>query len=467
MKKLHTAVLITFLAIPFGAVYGQTEPALDSLDELALSRALLNEQQNRFEALDSRLIEPLEQLADRLMLLNQFDEAHALLDRAMQIARVEEGLYTEIQRPLLEKKIENFANRGDWDGARASMDHLLWLYTDKSLRVDQVLIDDLLELSRVHLRALAEDDSFFQGYHFRRASWIRWIALGVAETLWGKTDERLVPIIYEQLRLFHLQTVALWRGGATSYVLRQVAPGSDIMRDRSDVNESFYLTGIGLVDNLFSIYAQSEAPDPEAIAMTNVYLADWQILYNKPQEAIETYRQAYHELLAAGVDSQLANEFFSQPIVMPDTEFYASVEAAVVAQRDKLVTIDGGNSEAYLSFSEWSTALPNVRNPISSYAVDSKFVNSNFALFSFRLAGVNTVSRWYSHRFSSTVSMIQQAELLTHYLASPPEERQLLEKLNSLTFRPKLVDGEPQQATGRLKYHLANDGPSTSLSSLP
>jgi len=467
MKKRLIAALLIFLASTLGSVYGQSEPSLDSLDELALSRALLNEQQNRFGALDSRLIEPLEQLADELMQLNQFDEAHALLDRAMQIARVEDGLYTELQRPLLEKKIENFANRGDWDSARENMEHLLWLYTSKSLQVDQVLIEDLLELSRSHLRALAEDNSAWQDYHFRQSSRIRWIALGVAEALWGKTDERLVPIIYEQLRQFHLQTVALWQGGSTSYSLRQIAPGSGILRDRSDVNESFYLAGVGLIGNLFSIYAESESRDSEAIAMTNVYLADWHILFNEPQVAIEAYQQAYQELLASGVDAALLNEFFSQPMVIPDTEFYPSVEAAVAAQRDRMVTIGEGNSDAYLSFSEWSPALPNVRSPIPNNALRIETADSNFALFSFSLAGVNKVSRWYSHRFSRTVSTIEQAVLLAHHLESPPEEGELLEKLNSLTFRPKLVDGAPQHVVGRLKYLLAIEGSSASLSTPP
>lgn len=467
LKKLLTAVLLTILASPIGSAFGQAGPRLDPSDELARSRALLNEQQDRFGPVDSRLIEPLEQLADRLMLVNQFDEAHALLDRAMQIARVENGLYTESQRPLLEKKIENFANRGDWEGARESLEHLFWLYTDKSLRIDEPLIDDLLELSRVHLRALAEDESLFQGFHFRRAAQIRWIALGVAQTLWSRTDERLAPIVYEQLRQFHLQTIALQRGGSASYSLRQITPGSTIMRDRSDVNESFYLTGIGLLDGLFSIYAESDSPDPEALAMTNVYLADWHILYNQPQIALETYRQAYQELLAAGVDAARANELFSQPRVIPDTEFYPSAEAAVMAQRNRMVTIGEGGSDAYLSFSEWSAALPNVSSPISNFAADAETADSNFALFSFSLAGVNKVSRWYSHRFSSAVNTIEQAELLAHYLESPPQEDLLLEKLNSLTFRPKLVDGEPQQATGRLKYQFADDGPSNLFSERP
>ena len=160
------------------------------------------------------------------------------------------------------------------------------------------------------------------------------------------------------------------------------------MRDRSDVNENFYLTGLGLLDNLFSIYAEGESPDLKAIAMTHVYLADWHILYNKPQVAVEAYRQAYQELLAAGVDATLANEFFNQPMVIPDTEFYASLEVAVAAQRNRMVTIGEANSDAYLSFSEWSAALPNVRSPIPGNTTDSAAANSNFALLSFQLAGV-------------------------------------------------------------------------------
>lgn len=467
MLKRSTAALLIFLVSLFGSVSGQSESSSDSLDELALSRALFDDQQDRFGSLDSRLIEPLEQLADALMQLNQFDEAHTMLDRALQIVRIEDGLYTEIQRPLLEKKIANFANRGDWDSARENMEHLLWLYTNKSLQIDQVLIADLLELSRSHLRALAEDNYVWQGFHFRQSSQIRWLALGVAESLWGKTDERLVPIIYEQLRQFYLQTVALWRGGPTSYSLRQVVPGSNILRDRSDVNESFYETGMGLIDTVFSIYSDSEPPNLEAMAMTNVYLADWHILFNDPQAATETYRQAYQELLASGVDAELANEFFSQPMVLPDTEFYASMEAGVAAQRKSMVTIGEGNSDAYLSFNEWSAALPNVRSPIQDNTTDSEVENSNFALFSFNLAGVNKVSRWYSHRFTSTVNMIQQAELLGHYLQSPCEESRLFEKLNSLTFRPKLVDGGPEQATARIKYHFAIDYLCSSLSEQP
>mgnify|MGYP003670623912 CR=1 FL=1 len=459
MQKSLTAVLAIFLATAFGVTFAQTEPPEDSEEELALARTLLSNQRDRLEPMDARLVEPIEQLANQLMDLNQFDEAHALLDRAMQIVRVEDGLYTEQQRPLLKKKIDNFANRGDWESARESMEHLYWLYTMKSKRVDSALIEDLLELSRIHLRGLAGDTSFMQDYHFRQSARIRWIALGAAQKLWGETDDRLVPIVYAHLRQLHLQTVALWSGGSTSYALRKIAPGSQIMQDREDVNEVFYLTGLGLINNLYSIYARREVPDLEAMAMTSLYLADWHILYEQPEAATETYRQAYQELLAVGVSADTLNELFDHPMVIPDTEFYATVEEAVIAQRNRLVTEEEGNANAFLSFSEWSSSLPNVRSPIQDFASDAAELDSNFALFSFSLAGVNKVSRWYSHRFVSTVNMIEQAELLAYFLESPPEEQLLLAKLNSLTFRPKLFNGEPEQATGRLKYHFAPSAP--------
>lgn len=456
MSKPLVAAIAFLVAAHVGVAAGQTRPLPDPIEDLERARALLSSQQDRFGPMDARLIEPLEQLADQFMRNNQFDQAHDALDRAMQITRVQGGLYTDLQRPLLRKKIDNFANRGDWEGARENMEHLLWLYTKKSEFINRDLIEDLLALARVHLRGVAEDIGFMQGYHFQRSEQIRWMAIGAAERLWGKTDTRLVPIIYEQLRQLHLQRVALWRGGSTSYALRKVAPGSDIMQDRDEVEQTFYQTGLGLISSLYSIYAQGESPDPEAVAMTNLYLADWHILYGEAQVATEAYQQTYRELLAAEVEAALLNELFAQPTVLPDTEFYPSVEAAVAAHGARLEALGEGGDSVYLSFSEWSSALPNVRNPLSAYSENPESMDSNFALFSFSLAGVNKVSRWYSHRFVSTINMIEQAELLAQYMESPTGEQQLLAKLNSLTFRPMLVDGEPQQASGQLKYYFAD-----------
>lgn len=453
MKKLFTPVFMILLVISVKNAHGQSDSARDSVQELELARTLLSDMQDSLDSMDPRLLEPLEQLADSLIQLHQFDEAHNYLDRAIQIARVEGGLYAESQRPLLVKKIENYTYLDDWDSAREDLEHLSWLYTTKSRRIDENLVEDLVDLSRMHLRALVEDDSYFQGYHLRQSTRMRGIALAVAERIWSRTDERLAPMIYDQLRQLHMQTSALWHGGPASLELRQFAPGVGTRRSRFDVNKDHYLAGLRLLNELYGIYSAEEPQNLEGLAMVTVYRADWHVLYDKLGIAEDTYRLAYDRLVKSGVEASLLDELFSQPMIIPDTKFHTTVRDAVVAKQNQIVTLGDTNSQDYLTFNEWSSSLPNVRSPIDE---SEKYVDSNYALFSFSLAGINKVSRWDAHRFASSVSTIEKAQLLGHFIEPSPAEPSLLEKLNHLTFRPKLVGGEPQQTEGLLMYQIAD-----------
>ena len=65
-----------------------------------------------------QLVETLEEIADRLMALDEHAEAYAVLDRAQQIIRINEGLYAVSQYRFLHKKIETLVNDGDWRNGR-------------------------------------------------------------------------------------------------------------------------------------------------------------------------------------------------------------------------------------------------------------------------------------------------------------------------------------------------------------
>ena len=467
MKKLFLAAFMIVLAISVKNAFGQTEPEQDSIQELELARALLSDMQVSLDSLDSNLLVPIEQLADSLIELNLFAEAHEYLDRAIQIVRADDGLYTEYQRPLLVKKIENYIDLDDWDNVRENLDHLSWLYITKSRRINENLVEDLLVLSRIHLRAFTEDVSLFEGYHLRQSARTRGMALAVARAIWGETDVRLAPMIYDQLRQLHLQTAALWHGGPASSTLRQdalnggrnwsglleYAPSVGNWNSRFDVNLNYYFLGLGLFDELHGIYAEEEAQNLEGLAMANLYLADWHILYDMPEQAKETYRLAYDGLLTAGVEAALLGELFSQPMIIPESQFYATAGGALAAKQNRMVALGDKNSQNYLTFSEWSSVLPNVQSPINE---DEQDLDPDYALFSFSLGEIGAVLPLDVPRSIKSVSMIEQAQVLNHSIEPPPAELLLLEKLNSLTFRPKLVGGTPQQFDGRLKYQIAD-----------
>ena len=117
-----------------------------------------------------------------------------------------------------------------------------------------------------------------------RAS-VRWLssvvalALGAAERLWGATDSRLVPIIYSLIKHHHLQAVAVEQGGKTGWELRQIVPGADLVRERDDMRRYFYVTGLGLLDQLRSIQLAQAPFDLEGAAMANLYTC---LLYTSP-----------------------------------------------------------------------------------------------------------------------------------------------------------------------------------------
>lgn len=461
MFRLPIRPALCLLLAGNSGVWAQFEASDDTGSDLLRSQALLFELEESHHQMDPRLAEPLLQLAEQFMVAGRFEEAHRHLDRGMQIVRINEGLFTRSQLPYLKRKIENHANRGNWDGARSQLQHLFWLYRAKTGRVDSILVDDLVHLSNMHLRGITEDGHDMQSYHFRRAASANWMALAVAEAIWGKNGKPLGPLLYGMVKQYHLQAVAVDRGGRTGHELRQVAPGSEWVRERADMRRYYYLTGMRLLNQLQSIYSDAEPPDMEGLAMANLYLADWQVLFGRHGESLQSYRQAYLALEQSGVASELIDKFFIRPSVLPEPHFHPSVEGALAARSDSFRRLDSAlsfdNSNDFIYFAEWGSAFPYVNHPAE--VARRQQPDSNFALFSFNLAGVSDIPLSIDNRNSTAFSEVQDARLVNTIVESPDQEERLLERLEWLKFRPRLLDGLPQEAEATLRYQLAGDFP--------
>ena len=207
---------------------------------------------------DYSLVEPLIQLANIQTNIGSYGEANRSIDRAIQLIRRNGGLYTRDQLPYLRQKIENLAASGDWRNARSQMEHVNWFYLSKSKVSDVSLVSDLLHLSSMHLRGINEDLEVFQAYHFRNAMNLQWSALRAARINYGEKDERLVPIMYDLIKHYHLQRMAVEGGGSLGYQLRQYFPGSEWIRGRAETKNYFYYMGRRLLNQIASIYSQSD-----------------------------------------------------------------------------------------------------------------------------------------------------------------------------------------------------------------
>jgi hypothetical protein len=449
--------LICLLNLSSG-LSAQTVYSPELENQLQATRSILAQLQDEIGGNDIRLLESLEQLADRLMSLNQYAEAHDALDRAQQLVRVNDGLYTSKQVPFLGKKIDNFVNWGDWGSAQTLIEHLFWLSTRKIKNADGRLVESLMHLSDIHLRGVAEDIEENQTQHFFDAAIQTRLALNIAQEIWSRNDPRLAPVLYNQLKLYYFQSVAIDRGGRAGYGLRQIANGRERILRREESLEIFYRNGLQLLAQLKGIYALSEPVQLEQLAMADLYLADWQLLFSKRGEALRSYQLAFKLFTEAGVNNDQLSTFFGQLVVLPELTFYENVLEAIVHREQgsetglREITVDASQM---LSFSEWSSAFPNIRRPGGFPNQDG--LESNAALISFSLTGLHGASITSELLVISALGAMQNIELVQKPDSVEVKEEELFKKLNSLRFRPKLVEGVPQDASGVLKYLLVAD----------
>ena len=389
------------------------------------------------------------------MTLEDYAEANAVLNRAQQIIRINEGLYTSSQYAILHKKIENFANWGDWSDARQLLDHLFWLYTHKYTCPDYGMVAGLLMASYLPLRGLLEGEVQHQSYPYRRAAMHSRVALTVAEAVWHSQDPRLGQLIYERIKHAYLHALAIQRRSTAGYELRSFARSTSsaykryIVLDR-DVARSIHRgNGYLYLRKLRRLYLNRETPDLEAAAMVSLYRADWQVLFQQREMAVVSYADAYAELLAAGVPQPLVDELFANPRLIPEPNFYPAVSTALASRRNNAQTTLGPvrPTPIQISFDEWPLESP--LSSDSGSALATAFADPAVALFSFSLTGAEESRRrfWRSRRWTS-LGVAQNLQLIYGGFSTDVQQEALVENLNWLRFRPKLVDGVPQAATG-------------------
>ena len=422
--------------------YGDLDNAISRVEKLEVEYG-----QNSFV-----LAEPLADLANLYSDHGRYDDAYRALDRATLIIRRDRGLYTREQIPFLRQKIENFAASLDWENAREQMEHIYWFYLQKSTIVAPNLIEDLLHLSSMHLRGVNEDFVIHQSYHFRRAMTLNWAALAVAEKIHAAGDERLVPIIYSLLKQYYLQFVAVNHGGSLGYQLREIYPGSNLVRSRSDTRKYFYYMGRRLLNQLAAIYSNSDNPDFEALAMVSLYTADWQVMFGFHAEALQSYGNSFKEL--EEISPNLVETLFESPRIIPVSAFYESmIEAIKEDNTDTVGSEEDSRSSAHsLVFLESGAGFPSLGQP-TEFAL-SEDILSNRALLSFELSGVsreNGDSRDFEARPFAKANDAKILELDKQSLA---QVEKFKSRVQDLSFRPKIIEGLPEESEIMLEYKM-------------
>lgn len=425
--------------------------------DLDQTREQVTQLEFSYGRLDRRLLEPLDLFNQQLVDAERFAEAHTVLNHVIQITRVSEGLYSQTQLPFLVRRIENLGNLRDWEEARESMEHLSWLLSRNENVIDEVLIESMVNLADLHLWGVADDFARMQGFHFKAAERINNLAIRAAATAWGENDRRLPAIIYKAVIQKYLQAVAVDVGGSTGLSLRAYS-STGAARSRSDARILRYYSGLRLLDSIRRVYANQEPPDLEGLALAEMYVADWQVLFANPDASEIAYKRSNDLLLLAGIEQSAINEFFQQPKMLPAPEFLASFDEAISPLADSEQADLAHSTIPTLNFKQWSASFT-YAVALVEYGVYPDFDNEDdeFAMFSFNLSGLEVVTRWYRGQYKKSISVAQDLQLLDQQFFQPVDWEELEHRIKEVRFRPKLVNGIPQTVNTTLLYRLASE----------
>ena len=278
-------------------------------DDLVGKRELLWSQLSELESLghknDLAIIESLIDLSDSSVAHQLFGEASEFLNRALQIERQSSGLFSPKQVPIIFKKMEVDSISGDWDSVNASLENLYWLVMNKNVSRGDELIDHLVRLTQFHLMGVMDDSEDLRAHHYQQASKISYQSLEIGRRLWKPQDRRLLQLYYGLIKQLYMQSAAVEQGDDTAYALRAIVPGSTWVRPRRVVRSGFYRAGLKLYGDMKEVILQGEEDPLETLAMLNLYIADWHLLFDK-RVTEETYLEAISMFRIYSADQALS-----------------------------------------------------------------------------------------------------------------------------------------------------------------
>lgn len=286
-------------------------------------------------AYSNQLSEQLSGLGKVYQDIGQHDEAIEAFKRSAHISRINDGLYSLNQVPIVENMAESFVRRGQWKDASESKQYLLWLYHKNYEDGDQRLLPAINSLSH-----------WFLSYHAMHynSSTINLVSLAdgmfknslrIIRDNYGDTDIRSADAYKGLIQTnWYFRTMPTIPGLEYINSEFETIPSNDLSMDPQRkqldlvyVHRRSRREGMSAINGLIELYADNPEAPPGAEAQAIVELGDWNLLFGDRHNAIDAYKEAQQKLSSnehEEVRSQV-NKLFGRPVALPNLPLLESI----------------------------------------------------------------------------------------------------------------------------------------------
>ncbi|MDA9611718.1 tetratricopeptide repeat protein [OM182 bacterium] len=381
------------------SIQDQPENAIELDESIAAYTKSVDLIENDGGAWNPELVENLAALAGLTQKQGRHDEAVKLFNRAIHVTRIGVGLHALNQIQLLEGLIASEQALENWEAVDNKYDYLLYLQERAYGRNDSRLIPLFESLGDWNIKAFNLGFGESRGLALRKAQLFYSAAAQLLYIHFGKKDERFIPYLKNVVHAAYSASQngeAMTELGIPEFRNINVRLSKRLQPPPSDMVPSGFLNGVGALGEIINAKIEINA-DNYDIAESFAQLADWYVIMGRRDAAEMYYNRAW--LLVSGEGMQVSRDRLFGGVV-PIPTFFEKVSFG----RERI----------------------EVREEL----------NSDFVDLSFDVTVGGTV------RNVRVVSEETEENAAQHNRIKRLARRSL--------FRPLLVDGIPQYATGNL-----------------
>lgn len=266
----------------------------------------------------------LQATARQLHNLGQFDQALSTYNELFLAVRLNDGLFSEQQLPVLDRLLAVNIDLSAWDSLNQYLNYHEWL-THRLFSKNPVALAEQLQVNSQHRHNAANRlEGPQRSWHLVQARTQLWRAVSALETLPDEADR--LPPLWLKIANFHYELTHDSQRWLTSFENRTDEPvmisgwalGGDEVEQRS------YEIGAELLQKISTYYRSRELPpeiDRYFSEATLISLqGDWELLFDQPQRAKQFYREALSIASRSSCAVDIREALFGQTVLLPVTD---------------------------------------------------------------------------------------------------------------------------------------------------
>ncbi len=318
---------------------------LERLQDIGSYEQALEELEYEGGAWSQDVAQELETLGGLLLQQGEYEQAVTVFDRAVHINRVNHGLFSPQQVPLVQRVVEGHVALGQWKEADEQQQYAFYVQTKAYGANDPRMISVFEDMARWNLtsfyRGVDEDPTLrlLQTFLLYRA------AADTVANHFGPRDPRYLPLLKKT-------------ADASDMMVRFAMPGTGVSTPTNSnirmvsefAGRSTRPQGGGggevALARIVDFYADERRPDTQEtrimLARARAELADWYLQRDRRQAALRLYEEAWQALVESD-GPELAQQTFGETVFLPSFTSFAAEKKEALG-----LTVDSGARIGYV-----------------------------------------------------------------------------------------------------------------------